>query len=274
MIGSSGPIARPRSYGHRYDHQFTTISDEHRVHQSPITKQHHHGHTPRMDDVSKRVHVTEQMSFNRGMATFSELGAESVITELTQLDYRSVVEPADATQMTRLQRRNALRYLMYLKQKRCGRIKARGCADGWKQRIYKTKDETSSPTLSTKAVFLMCLVDAKEKRYVITTDIPGAFMHADIDEELYIRLEGTMAKLLIRVNPNKYSPYAIAEGGKQVIYLLLKKALYGTLQAALLFWRSLSSFLMDKLGFELNPYDTCVTNKIINGKQSDGPWMI
>jgi len=40
----------------------------------------------------------------------------------------------------------------------------------------------------------------------------------------------------------------------------IKKALYGTLQAALLFWRLLSDTLQD-WGFKINPYDQCVTNK-------------
>ncbi len=163
---------------------------------------------------------------------------------------------------------------MYLKQKRCGRIKARGCADGCKQCIYKTKEETSSLTISTEAVFLTCLIDAKEGRYVVTTDIPGAFMHAEIDEEVYIRLEGTMMDLLVQVNPKKYVPFVIKEKHKNVIYLLLHKALYGMLQAALLFWRNRSSFLVDKLGFKLNPYDTCITNKIIDGKQCTIGWHV
>jgi len=47
-------------------------------------------------------------------------------------------------------------------------------------------------------VFLTYLIDAKEGRYVVTTDIPGAFMHVDIDEEVYVKLEGTMADLLVK----------------------------------------------------------------------------
>ena len=34
---------------------------------------------------------------------------------------------------------NALTYLMFLKRKRCGKIKARGCADGRPQREYIMK---------------------------------------------------------------------------------------------------------------------------------------
>ena len=53
-----------------------------------------------------------------------------------------------------------------------------------------------------------------------------------------------------------------------------ESALYGTLQAALLFWRNLSGFLIEKLGFEANPYDFCVVNKIINSYQCTIGWHV
>ena len=56
--------------------------------------------------------------------------------------------------------------------------------------------------------------------------------------------------------------------------LSLPKALYGTLQAALLFWENLSKFLVEELGFELNPYDKCVANKVINGSQCTILWHV
>ena len=73
-----------------------------------------------------------------------------------------VIVPKHRNDLSTDDRRKALNYLMYLKQKRCGRIKARGCADGRKQRVYKGKDETSSPTVSTEALFLSCVIDAQE----------------------------------------------------------------------------------------------------------------
>ena len=105
-----------------------------------------------------------QMSAKKGLQTFGEAGASAVVEELRQLEYRNVLEPIKSTQLTRSDRIKALRYLMYLKRKRCGRIKARGCADGRKQRIYKTKDETSSPTVSIEALFLTSVIDAHERR--------------------------------------------------------------------------------------------------------------
>jgi hypothetical protein len=122
-------------------------------------------------------------------------------------------------------------------------------------------------------LFLTAAIDAKEKRHVATCDIPGAFMHADMDELIHMQIEGPMAKLLINIDPKLYEPYLIIERGKPVIYVKLVKALYGTLQASLLFWRNLSSYLQE-LGFVLNPYDECVANKMIEGKQCTIVWHV
>ena len=58
-----------------------------------------------------------------------------------------------------------------------------------------------------------------------------------------------------------------------MLYIQLKKSLYGTLQAALLFWKLLSETLQE-WGFVLNPYDKCVANNIIAGKQCMILWHV
>jgi Reverse transcriptase (RNA-dependent DNA polymerase) len=109
----------------------------------------------------------------------------------------------------------------------------------------------------------------------MTIDIPGAFMHIDIDKLIHVRLAGPMAELLARVDPKKYQTYMSKENRKDVLYVeLQEKALYGTLQAALLFWENLSEFLTQELGFVANPYDSCVVNKTINGKQCTIIWHV
>ncbi len=217
--------------------------------------------------------VLTQYSVKKGLRIFGEKGAEAVVKEMKQLHERKVITPRPARMLTREEKQKALEYLMFLKRKRCGRIKARGCADGRKQRLYKTKEETSSPTVATESLLITCAIDAKEGRDVATCDIPGAFMQASMDNVLHMRLVGPLADLLAKVDPDLYSKYIEVENGKAVIYVRLDKALYGTLQAAKLFWEDLSGHLVTH-GFVLNPYDECVANKQINGQQCTIVWHV
>jgi len=58
-----------------------------------------------------------------------------------------------------------------------------------------------------------------------------------------------------------------------MIYVQLTKAMYGTIRAARLWWENLSCKLLD-MRFEFNPYDLCVTNREINGKQCTLVWHV
>ena len=217
--------------------------------------------------------VMTQHSMKRGLKEFGDAGVEAVLKELQQLHDRKVLEPKNANHLTDDERRAALQYLMFLKKKRNGTIKGRGCADGRKQRAHTSKEEASSPTVAIEAVMLSCVIDAMERRDVATVDIPGAFMQADMEDIVHMKLEGKMAELLVRIDPQLYRKHIQLERGKQVLYVELKKALYGTLKAALLFWKRLSSQL-SKWGFAHNPYDSCVMNKVINGKQCTILWHV
>ena len=75
---------------------------------------------------------------------------------------------------------------MFLKKKRDGSVKGRGCADGRKQRATTLKEDASSLTVAIEAVMLSCVIDALERRNVATVDIPGAFLQAEMDELVHI----------------------------------------------------------------------------------------
>ena len=65
--------------------------------------------------------------------------------------------------------------------------------DSCKLCIYKTKEETSSPTISVEDLFLTCLIDTMEQQHVMTCDIPRVFMHANMDELIHVKLGGEIA---------------------------------------------------------------------------------
>ena len=57
------------------------------------------------------------------------------------------------------------------------------------------------------------------------------------------------------------------------MYAESKKAIYGTLEASLLFWKKLSKSL-EEMGYQRNEYDWCVMNKIIDNKQCTIIWNV
>jgi len=161
--------------------------------------------------------------------------------------------PHNKNDMSNEERKKASRHLMFLKNKRDGTIKARGCMDSRPQRICTNKEDTSSPTLSIEAMVLSCAMDAKENRYIVVSDIPGAFLHTDMEDNVHMLLEETVAEMIIKLDLKIYRKHKwYNKQGKPMLYVQLKKALYGTLQAALLFWKLLSKTLQE-WGFVLNP---------------------
>jgi hypothetical protein len=218
-------------------------------------------------------YVTAQMSAKKGLKVFAEQGAGALMKELRQVVVMDVMSGCHARELTREQKKRALRYLMFLKQKRCGLIKGRGCVDGRPQRLWKSKQDTTSPTVMIESLFLSCVMDAYEKRDVATIDIPSAFMQAFIDELVHIKFNDEIIDLLCEVDPS-LKQYITYENGKRVLYTKLNKALYGTVQASRLFWERLSDFLINRNGFQRNPYDFCVVNKVVNGKQLTIVWYV
>ena len=83
-----------------------------------------------------------------------------------------------------------------------------------------------------------------------------------------------MAELLTRLYLGQYEKHAIMDKWKKVLYVRLKKSLYGTLKAAPLVWENLSNNLMKKWGFKLNPYEKCVAYKTISGRQHTIQWQV
>jgi hypothetical protein len=68
-------------------------------------------------------------------------------------------------------------------------------------------------------------LDAVKGRDVATCNIPGAFMQSDMKGKVVMKLEGVMAEAILKIDPKEYSQHTVKENGKDVIYVILKKAL-------------------------------------------------
>ena len=83
-----------------------------------------------------------------------------------------------------------------------------------------------------------------------------------------------MVDKLLEIDQDLYASYVTAEKGKKEMYVELLKVLYGTLQAARLFWEKLQAKLVNDWGFTPNQYDSCMVNKMVDGKQLTVAWHV
>jgi hypothetical protein len=212
---------------------------------------------------------------NTGIKKFKEKGKAGVTKEITQMHDMNVFRPIVVESLTYDEKKKALPSLMFLKEKRDSSVKARMCANRRKQKDGTwAKQDTTSPTVAMESVFITAVIHAHKGRNVASFDIPGAFLHADVDEDIGMVLKGRLAELMVQVAPNLYRKYiTVDRKGKAILYVKMQKALYGLLRSALLFYNKLVANLEDD-GFVLNPYDSCVANKVVDGKQMTVCWHV
>ena len=138
--------------------------------------------------------------------------------------------------------------------------------------MYVSKEESFSPTIQLESLMMFLMIDAKENRDVATADIVGAYLLAEMQDKVIVKLKVTSVDVLCEAN-NKYKDFVIFENNTKVIYLRLSRALYGCVQSALLWYHTFVDKLL-KDGFQLNKYDPCVANKTINGEQCTICWYV
>jgi hypothetical protein len=102
------------------------------------------------------------------------------------------------------------------------------------------------------------VIDALEGREVGVVDLPGAFMQAEMDELMHMKVTGRMADLMSELAPTKYSPFLTRERGESVPFVRLAKALYRPLHGTTLFWIKLTK--------KLQEYDVEFSNKTVSGR--------
>jgi hypothetical protein len=129
-------------------------------------------------------------------------------------------------------------------------------ARGNKQRDYISKEDVSSPTITTEAILLLCIIDAEEDRDVTIINIPNALMRIQVEDKedmVIIKICGVLVDILVQIAPDVYKSYIMTDkkGMKQSL-VQRQNALYGTMVASLLYYRKFTKSLTS-VGFEINP---------------------
>ena len=157
-----------------------------------------------------------QMTATAGIKKHGECAVEALLMEFCQLDNREVFNGLMASAFTPTQRKEALRAVNLIKEKRDGKLKGRTCADGRPQRSFYSKEQTSSPTVSTDALMMSMMIDAREKRDVATADVVGAYLNADMPDFVVLKLVGSAVDIMCKVNV-KYKKFVIFTALKSFI---------------------------------------------------------
>ena len=103
-----------------------------------------------------------------------------------------------------------------------------------------------------------------EDREIANFDIPGAYLYVEIPEDKHIllKLRDEFLDTICDVN-EEHTKNVVIKNGEIVLYMKLGRAIYGCIKSALLLYDLYANTLKD-MGFEINPYDKCIANKMIN----------
>ena len=211
------------------------------------------------------------VSLAKGLKKYADVGKEAILKELNSVIASGTFEAVDWSTLSSVQKGKTIRSQLFFKEKfhpsgEFDRLKARIVAGGDKQdKSVYAESQTSSPTISTEAVFMIATLAARERRHVITADIASAFLKGKFEkgaEPIIMRLDHQVADVLVTIDPT-YSKYRRHDGA---IYVRLKRPLYGLVEAAKLWFDELSRTLLQE-GFVQNPYDQCCFNRDYNGRQ-------
>jgi len=158
---------------------------------------------------------------------------------------------------------------MFMKEKfapdgRFDKLKGRLVGGGnFQDRSDYLTEDISSPTAALPFVYTVAGIAAQEGRYIVTADIPVAYLNADSSKHnITIRLDKTITAAVIKIKP-EWNRYVRPEG---TMICKLKKALYGCIESGKL-WYDLIKRVFESDGYICNPIEPCVFNKLVDNIQ-------
>ena len=212
-----------------------------------------------------------QYLLQKGLKVFGESGREAAIKEVKQLLQRTCFVPLSVKELTPEERRKAMEAILFLTEKRDGSKKGRLVYNGKPSREW-LREDTASPTAILEGLLLTAVIDMKERRDIMTSDIPNAFIQTEMpkvkkgEQRVTMKITGVLVDMIVQLNPTTYGGFVVFEKGRKVLYVQVMRAIYGMLVSSLLWYKKFRREL-EEYGFEFNPYDPCVANKMVNGKQ-------
>ena len=86
-------------------------------------------------------------------------------------------------------------------------------------------------------------------------------------QRLIIKITGALVYMLLELDTDKFKGCVVYEKGRNVLYVVVLRAIHGILVASLLWCQKLKKYLKS-IEFVLNNYNPCVSNSKVNGKHN------
>ena len=136
--------------------------------------------------------------------------------------------------------------------------------NGEPTREWLNEEESASPTVATDSLFHTMILDAREKRDVMTVDAPNAFMQTKIDQKegqdkIIVKIAGMLVGMLVEDSLDTHSTCVVHENDKKTLCVEALRAICGVFTSALLFHMKFKED-SEEIGFKFNCHDACVAN--------------
>ena len=128
------------------------------------------------------VILVQQYNLKKEMELFGDRAKEATKNELQGIHNFGTYIPVMPKELTKEEKTKALYALMFIVEKRDGRVKAHKVAVGSNQRTFPgyVKLDWSSPAVMTDGVIITPTIEAHEGRDMAVADFPNVFLHAVI----------------------------------------------------------------------------------------------
>jgi hypothetical protein len=242
-----------------YEVRQNTEQDQEGVYSAPQDQQSlrnaiNAGYNLRPSTLEKHIMVT--LSIKESKSLYGEaLTDAAVMEELENCVRKQVFEFQHPTYRTTSQ----IPSKMFLTPKKLpdgtmDKMKARLVAGGHRQdRSLYSDVETSSPTAALSSVLMVAALAAHKRYKVMTLDHKAAYLNAAMVGHTVIMTIGKEVSNLLCQVRSEHRRFLRPDG---TILVKLRKALYGCIESAVLWYNELSSTL-EEIGFNKNPYDEC-----------------
>ena len=207
------------------------------------------------------------LTYKKAKQLYGERASDSVISEVAQMVHFDVWDICKRQHLSLEQVKRIIPCSLFLKEKlfpdgTFDKLKSRLVAGGHKQDVT-LYDNVSSPTVSLTTVYVILAIAAFEGHHLVPIDIKGAYLNAKLKSvDVYMRIPPYLAALFVsvykEVRKRDISEFIESDGS---LLVKLKKALYGLVESALLWYEHLRGTLL-QIGYCVSQFDRGLFFKI------------